>query len=672
MVMSSITIKGLTPSLNILAATQRFIAPSNENLSATSLDNTFTPVALIPSQQNFETRNIALSGFRWNHATTSTDTHGTLKLQSFVNASPTGTDLMIFHQDGTITLGVPINIPATINVGGATQQFIYGSGITASSFQIKSTRPAAVGSPSYTNLDLLNSTGGGIRLTHRSSSTDTSGLGTFKLQLVDNTNTAMDVFTAAVNAGNPEITFAAAVYVPAPASSGQAATKGYVDTAISGIPAASITLSGAVTGTGTTAITTSFSLSLDQITAPTGSLNLNSQKITNLLAPATGTDAANKTYVDNAIAAIPATSITLSGAVTGTGTTAITTTLNLRLDQITAPTASLNLNSQKIINLLAPAAGTDAANKTYVDTAIAAISGVPTYPSDSTLFLNGTGAWSNPLSVATNLPFSTASTERARFTTAGNFGLGTTSPNAILQLGNTVAARRFVLYETANNNHQVIGLGLDSASILRVQIPNVGGSIAFYAATSSTTSVEIARIDGSGSMVLPGVLETAGYISTTGSADIISSGDVIGQILYGRRVSATMYFQGNATVTVVTAGVWTKIAGVTSSINENWFSNSASNRLRFDKNTSIVALCIAYLTIQASVNTVLSVAFYKNGTQIAHSISSVRVTLNNSQYYLAIHATTSMVQNDYIEVWVTATVSSNVLPINLTATVTAT
>lgn len=38
-----------------------------------------------------------------------------------------------------------------------------------------------------------------------------------------------------------------------------------------------------------------------------------------------------------------------------------------RLDQMSAPTASVNFNSQKITNLATPVAGTDAANKDYVD-----------------------------------------------------------------------------------------------------------------------------------------------------------------------------------------------------------------------------------------------------------------------------------------------------------------
>lgn len=43
---------------------------------------------------------------------------------------------------------------------------------------------------------------------------------------------------------------------------------------------------------------------LDQLAAPTGSVSLNSQKITSLATPTTGTDAANKQYVDDAVAGI--------------------------------------------------------------------------------------------------------------------------------------------------------------------------------------------------------------------------------------------------------------------------------------------------------------------------------------------------------------------------------
>lgn len=163
-----------------------------------------------------------------------------------------------------------------------------------------------------------------------------------------------------------------------------AATKAYVDAAVSGIPTATITLTGNVTGSGivTSPITTTLNMTLDQIKAPVASLNLNSHKITNLLDPTLVQDAATKNYVDTR-------TITLSGAVTGSGalgTTIATTLTNIntsqitnfnaavtafRLDQFAAPTSSLNLNSQKIINLLDPTLAQDAATKNYVDNAIA-------------------------------------------------------------------------------------------------------------------------------------------------------------------------------------------------------------------------------------------------------------------------------------------------------------
>ena len=44
------------------------------------------------------------------------------------------------------------------------------------------------------------------------------------------------------------------------------------------------------------------------------------------------------------------------------------------LNSITAPTGSLSLNSQKIINLATPTSNTDATTKLYVDTAISGVS----------------------------------------------------------------------------------------------------------------------------------------------------------------------------------------------------------------------------------------------------------------------------------------------------------
>ena len=96
-----------------------------------------------------------------------------------------------------------------------------------------------------------------------------------------------------------------------------------------------------------------------------------------------------------------------------------------------------------------------------------------------------------------SLIFKTQSVERMRINANGNVGIGTTSPNAPLQFPNTLQNRKIVLYESANNDNQYYGLGIN-ASTLRYQVSNVGDNHVFYAGTSPTTSNELMRITGSG------------------------------------------------------------------------------------------------------------------------------------------------------------------------------
>lgn len=89
-------------------------------------------------------------------------------------------------------------------------------------------------------------------------------------------------------------------------------------------------------------------------------------------------------------------------------------------------------------------------------------------------------------------------TNNSNFTfNGGKVGIGTNTPNAPLQFGNTEASRKIVLFETANNDHQFYGLGINSF-MFRFQLTNTGGSYGFFAATSASTSTELARITGTG------------------------------------------------------------------------------------------------------------------------------------------------------------------------------
>jgi hypothetical protein len=101
----------------------------------------------------------------------------------------------------------------------------------------------------------------------------------------------------------------------------------------------------------------------------------------------------------------------------------------------------------------------------------------------------------------------TASATRFLITSAGNVGINmaTASPNAALQLNNTTASRKFVFFESANNDHQVKGIGHDSG-VFRFQTNTTSDSYIFYAGTSSSASDEVARIRGVGTFTIAKIL----------------------------------------------------------------------------------------------------------------------------------------------------------------------
>lgn len=90
----------------------------------------------------------------------------------------------------------------------------------------------------------------------------------------------------------------------------------------------------------------------------------------------------------------------------------------------------------------------------------------------------------------------------------GYVGIGLTKPNAQLQLQNANGNRKIILHETANNNHQFYGFGVNSAS-LRYQVDNTAAQHAFYAATGGTTSSLLFSIRGDGNAFVSGTLSQA-------------------------------------------------------------------------------------------------------------------------------------------------------------------
>jgi hypothetical protein len=130
----------------------------------------------------------------------------------------------------------------------------------------------------------------------------------------------------------------------------------------------------------------------------------------------------------------------------------------------------------------------------------------------------GSGATDASISFATGAA-NAVITERMRIHTNGNVGIGTTTPNAQLQLSSILGNRKLVLFETVNNDHQFYGFGINN-STLRYQVDNPAGNHVFYAGNGATASNELMRIQGTGNVGIgtatPGAkLEVAGVPMTT-------------------------------------------------------------------------------------------------------------------------------------------------------------
>ena len=327
MAFSTLTVAGINPVLNILGNTQQFNYV--QNISTFQLKNSFVVNPLVSSTLNFETQNYLYSGFRWQHKTLSTDTHGSLTLQSFINADTGGTDIISFNDDDTITFVVPIIISTNLDLNGnritdaadpvdpqdlTTKNYV-DSLLGTVTLSGAVTGSGTLGSPIITTLTPITTS----QVSDFNSSVTAFRLDQFAIPTA-NLNFNGNRGTNAADPVNPQ----------------DLTTKNYVDSLLG-----TVTLSGAVTGSGTlgspiittlTPITTSqvsdFNSSvtafrLDQFAAPTANLNLNGNRITDAADPVNPQDAATQNFVNTR-------TITLSGAVTGSGTIAggITTALS--------------------------------------------------------------------------------------------------------------------------------------------------------------------------------------------------------------------------------------------------------------------------------------------------------------------------------------------------------
>lgn len=97
------------------------------------------------------------------------------------------------------------------------------------------------------------------------------------------------------------------------------------------------------------------------------------------------------------------------------------------------------------------------------------------------------------------ISFWTNNTARVNVSPTGGVGIGVTNPNAPLQFSNATTNRKIVLFESANNDHQFMGLG-QTPGIFRFQVDNNVSDFVFYTGMGAASSLELFRVKGTGNV----------------------------------------------------------------------------------------------------------------------------------------------------------------------------
>lgn len=335
-------------------------------------------------------------------------------------------------------------------------------------------------------------------------------------------------------------------------------------------------------------------------------INMGGFEIRNALNPTTPQSLATKSYVDSTVGG---SSVTLTGAVTGSGSGTINTVLN--------PTVSINSASYAFNLNNANSAGITEFQISY---------GIPYLK----FGVNTAGSGNYIDSIFDNFIIKMGGTDRFIFSSAGNLGIGGTGPTQ---------AKLVVNGGVQNVTGEESALRVvSSLNSVKIELQNTSASGKLYEVRSTSTGTfDITDRTGS---------STRYTIDTNGN-------HVFSNTIFGRRVSGLMTMQGNAVgTTVTTGGTFYKVAGVTTATFLNGLTSSVSNRLINSSSYSIIAAIDVAIT--ASHNGAggdeIQFAIYKNGLQVPNSIISGEDGANRYITY-DLSTITTMAINDYIELW---------------------
>ena len=213
-----------------------------------------------------------------------------------------------------------------------------------------------------------------------------------------------------------------------------------------------------------------------------------------------------------------------------------------RLDQVSGPTASVSLNSQKIVSLGTPTVGTDATTKDYVD-------GLAT----------GGVAWKNPVRAATTA----AGTLALSFANASVIDGVTLVTGDRILLKDQAAGAENGLYTVNAAGAPTRSTDADSAAEVLAATAFVtegtaNADLAFTMTTNApivlnTTALVFVQISGLGQ-----ITAGAGLTKTGNTLDVIGTADRI--TVAADAVDVSTAYVGQASITTlgtITTGVWT-------------------------------------------------------------------------------------------------------------------
>ena len=449
-------------------------------------------------------------------------------------------------------------------------------------------------------------------------------------------------------------------------------------------------MTGAVTGSGsgtvnttltpiTTAQITNFNAAvaafrLDQFVAPTTSVSFGSQKLINLLTPTLATDAATKGYVDGK---------TWTTSVITDFTTA---TLAFRLDQFAIPTTSLNLNSQKIINLGIPTLGTDAANKNYVDGKTITLTGAVT----------GTGVLGSIVTTLTNIVASQITNFNAAVTAfrLDQFAAPTVAVSMggqkITNLGTptvtTDAATKAYVDSVAGGAGGAITLtgavtGSGTGTVATILTPITTSQITnFNAAVTAFRldqfAIPTADINLNSHKIINVLNPTnAQDASTKSYTDTAASNAQNGATTFAFNYTnqyqnaASLYYSNNALTNVLLANVPQKINGVTNSTTNGFTVPIGINNRATSASNALFFHCYGTVQLLSSVagTNNISLQIVKNGVVgvIVPFMADRVITANVPQMFTIHSAPFQMVIGDFVELFITATSACTVTVQNM-------